>query len=146
MCVWFASLSIWSNKSIERGYLLQKPKKFRLYWFYLTNSSPAFQNTSSVFTGNSDFHKLVLTVFKMTIVKSKPKGLSHRDYKHFNHKCFERLEVFKKHFWKNRLSRIWKNVHLNSHQACTYEKDGKSGSLHDERFAQSNYEKIPNRN
>ena len=30
---------------------------------YLINSPLSFQNTSSVFTGISDFHKLVLTVF-----------------------------------------------------------------------------------
>ena len=57
---------------------------------YLTNSPLSFQNTSSVFTGLSDFHKLVLTVFKMTFVKSKSKKLSYRDNKHFNHECFEK--------------------------------------------------------
>ena len=40
---------------------------------YLTNSPLRFQTTSPVFTGLSDFHKLVLTVFKTTFVKSKPK-------------------------------------------------------------------------
>ena len=45
---------------------------------YLTNS---FQNTSSVFTGPSDFHKLTLTLFKTTFVNSKPKELFYRDYK-----------------------------------------------------------------
>ena len=57
---------------------------------YLTNSPLSFQNTSSVFTGLSDFHKLVLTVFKTTFVKSKPKELFYRDYKHFNHACLEK--------------------------------------------------------
>ena len=37
---------------------------------YLINSPLSFQNTSSVFTGLSDFLKLVLTVFKTTFVKS----------------------------------------------------------------------------
>ena len=55
---------------------------------YLTNRQLRFQNTSSVFTGLSDFYKLVLTVFKTTLVKSKPKEPFYRDYKHFNHECF----------------------------------------------------------
>ena len=42
---------------------------------YLTNNPLNFQSISSVLTGLSDFHKLVLTVFKSTFVKSKPKGL-----------------------------------------------------------------------
>ena len=73
---------------------------------YLTNSPLSFQNTSSVFTGLSDFLKLVLTVFKTTFVKSK-------------------------------------NIHWNSQQACTCEKEvgeGKSGSLY------VNYQKIRIRN
>ena len=55
---------------------------------YLTNRQLRFQNTSSVFTGLSDFYELVLIVFKTTLVKSKPKELFYRDYKHFNHECF----------------------------------------------------------
>ena len=38
----------------------------------LTNNAMAFQNTTTVFTGLSDFHKLVLTVLKTSITKSKP--------------------------------------------------------------------------
>ena len=83
-------LSTWSNKSSQRGYLLQKPKKSKLYWFYLTSIPSTFQNTSFVFTGFSDIHKLVLTAFKTKFVKSKPKELSYRDYKPFNHECLEK--------------------------------------------------------
>ena len=57
---------------------------------YFTNSSLSFQNSSSVFTGLSDFHKLVLTAFKTFLIKSKPKELSYRDYKDFNQGCFEK--------------------------------------------------------
>ena len=38
----------------------------------LTNNNMAFQNTTTVSTGLSDFHKLVLTVLKTTITKTKP--------------------------------------------------------------------------
>ena len=42
---------------------------------FLTNSSLAFQNTTSAFTGLSDCHKLVLKVLKTTFSKNKPKEL-----------------------------------------------------------------------
>ena len=41
----------------------------------LTNNAMAFQNTTTVFTDLSDFHKLVLTVLKTSITKSKPQKL-----------------------------------------------------------------------
>ena len=44
----------------------------------------AFQNTTTVFTGLSDFHKLVLTVFKTSITKSKLQKFTYRDYKNFD--------------------------------------------------------------
>ena len=45
----------------------------------LTNNAMAFQNSTTVFTGLSDFHKLVLTV-----LKSKPQQTSYRDYGKFD--------------------------------------------------------------
>ena len=50
----------------------------------LTNNSIAFQNTTTVFTGLSDFHKLVLTELKTSITKSKPQKITYRDYKSFD--------------------------------------------------------------
>ena len=44
----------------------------------------SFQNTTTVFTGLSDFHKLVLTVLKTSITKSKPQKITYRDYKNFD--------------------------------------------------------------
>ena len=40
---------------------------------FLTNNALSFQNTKTVSTGLSDFHKLVLTVLKTSIVKNKPR-------------------------------------------------------------------------
>ena len=37
-----------------------------------------------VFTGLSDFHKLVLTVLKTSITKGKPQKITYRDYKNFD--------------------------------------------------------------
>ena len=50
----------------------------------LTNNAMAFQNTTAVFTGLSDFHKLVLTALKTSITKSKLQKITHRDYKNFD--------------------------------------------------------------
>ena len=50
----------------------------------LTNNAMAFQNTTVVFTGLSNFHKLVLTVLKTSITKSKPQKITYRDYKNFD--------------------------------------------------------------
>ena len=47
----------------------------------LTNNAMAFLNTTTVFTGLSDFHTLVLTVLKTSITKSKPQKITCRDYK-----------------------------------------------------------------
>ena len=50
----------------------------------LTNSALSFQHTETVSTGLSDFHKLVLTVLKTTVSKSKPREIHYRDYKKFD--------------------------------------------------------------
>ena len=43
-----------------------------------------FQNITTVFTGLSDFHKLILTVLKTSITESKPQKITYRDYKNFD--------------------------------------------------------------
>ena len=50
----------------------------------LTNSNMSFQNTTTVFSGLSDFHKLVLTVLKINFTKNIPKEIIYRDYKNFD--------------------------------------------------------------
>ena len=50
---------------------------------FLTNSSQSFQGTTTVSTGLSDFHKMVITVMKTTFPKVKPKIIQYRDYKNF---------------------------------------------------------------
>ena len=65
--------------------ILQKRKRASsCIYLILTNNAMAFQNTTTVFTGLSDFHKLVLTVLKTSITKSKPQKITHRDYKSFD--------------------------------------------------------------
>ena len=40
---------------------------------FLTNTAASFQNTTTITTGLSDFHKMVVTVMKTTFSKAQPK-------------------------------------------------------------------------
>ena len=51
---------------------------------YITNSYRSFQNTTTVSTGLSDFHKMIVTVMKTTFPKNKPEMMIYRDYKKFS--------------------------------------------------------------
>ena len=57
---------------------------------FLTNCSRSFQNTTTISTGLSDFHKMVVTVFKYTFSKSKPKEITYRSYKNFDQDKFKK--------------------------------------------------------
>ena len=66
----------------------------------LTNRYSSFQNTTTVETGLSDFHKMVLTVLKTTYQKAGPTVVNYRDYKNFSEQTFkqdlrEELEIIK---------------------------------------------------
>ena len=47
---------------------------------FLANSWHNFQNTTTICTGFSDFHKMVITILKTTFPKAKPKIISYRDF------------------------------------------------------------------
>ena len=51
---------------------------------YLSNCPSSFQNTTTVETGLSDFHRMVVTVMKTTFPKAEPQILYYRDYKNFD--------------------------------------------------------------
>ena len=50
----------------------------------LTNRINCFQNSSTIETGLSDFHRLVLTVLKTTFRKKPPRIIKYRNYKFYN--------------------------------------------------------------
>ena len=56
---------------------------------FLTNRPNCFQNTSTIETGISDFHKMVVTVLKIHYKKQKAKVIHYRDYKNFNEEDFQ---------------------------------------------------------
>ena len=47
----------------------------------LTNCKKCFQNTESITTGFSDFHKMTVSILKTQFVKIDPIQINHRDYK-----------------------------------------------------------------
>jgi hypothetical protein len=55
---------------------------------FLTNSSRSFQNTTTVATGLSDFHRMSVTVLKTTFPKAAPKIIHYRDYRGFDVRAF----------------------------------------------------------
>ena len=55
---------------------------------FVTNKPSCFQNTRTICTGLSDFHKMVVTVFKVKFEKNPPKKTYYRNYKNFNSVLF----------------------------------------------------------
>ena len=47
-----------------------------------------FQKTTTVSTGLSDFHKMIVTVLKTNFTKEKPKEIIYRSYKIFEKTAF----------------------------------------------------------
>ena len=54
----------------------------------LTNKQERFLKAKTIETGVSDFHKMMVSVFKTSFKKQKPKIVSYRDYKHFDNEKF----------------------------------------------------------
>ena len=50
----------------------------------ITNSAHSFQDTNVIFTGLSDFHKMVFSVLKTTFRKNKAREIIYRDYSNFD--------------------------------------------------------------
>ena len=65
---------------------------------FLTNRPRTFQCTTTIETGISDFHKLVVTVLKTFYKKQRPKMIHYRNYKNFENGNFR--EVLKKELLK----------------------------------------------
>ena len=68
--------------------MLQNPFNPSNIDLILTNCTKRFFKTDTIFTSLLDFHKLVLSVFKTTFTKSKPKEIVRRNYRKFNENNF----------------------------------------------------------
>ena len=54
----------------------------------LTNKQERFLKAKTIETGLSDFHKMVVSGFKISFKKEKPKIVTYRDYKRFDNEKF----------------------------------------------------------
>ena len=66
----------------------KNPENPRCIDHFLTNFPGSFQTTTAICTGLSDFHKMIVTVQKYTLVKAKPKVIQYRCYKTFDTSSF----------------------------------------------------------
>ena len=55
---------------------------------FLTNYPKSFQNTQTIETSLSDFHKLVVKILKMYLPNNQPKVITYRDYRNFDNSRF----------------------------------------------------------
>ena len=84
---------------------------------FLTNYPLSFQNTCAITTGLSDFHKMVITVMKMTFQKTPPREIYYRGYKKFDQQLFKEglsNEINRDVFCYETFEQIFMNV-LNKH-------------------------------
>ena len=65
-------------------YVINPPEKPSCIDLFLTNFPRSFQNTQTIETGLSDFHKLAVTILKMYL----PKVITYRDFKNFDNSRF----------------------------------------------------------
>ena len=56
---------------------------------FITNSCGSFQKTTTVSTGLSDFHKMIVTVLKTSYPKAQPKEIPYREFSKYNVKDFQ---------------------------------------------------------
>ena len=54
----------------------------------MTNMPKAFQNSGAIETGLSDFHKMCLTVLKVSYMKQKPYIIQYQHYEKFSNGAF----------------------------------------------------------
>ena len=62
----------------------KNPEKPSCIDLILTNKPHSFQNSGVIETGLSDFHRMTVTITKMTFQKLKPRIVNYRDYKFFD--------------------------------------------------------------
>ena len=73
---------------VKQKTCFKNPDRLSCIDLILTNSFRSFQDTCTVETGLSDFHKLVVTVLKLYFPKQKPNIQTFRDCKRFQNDLF----------------------------------------------------------
>ena len=82
--------TVYNFKSlISKSTCYKNPDNYSCIDLILTNCPNYFQNSSTFETGLSDFHKLILTLFKSEIPQQRPNIISYR--KRFDSQIFQSL-------------------------------------------------------
>ena len=87
----------------------------------LTSKQERFLKAKTIETGLSDFHKMVVSVFKTSFKKQKPKIVTYRDYKRFDNEKFrENLITYLKSI--DKMTPV-KQKHIRGNQSPFMNKD-----------------------
>ena len=73
---------------VNKPTCFKNPKNPSCIDLMLTNKQERFLKAETAETGLSDFHKMVVSVFKTSFKKQKPKIVTYRDYKCFDNEKF----------------------------------------------------------
>ena len=76
---------------VNKPTCFKNPKNPSCIDLMLTNKQERFLKAKTVVTGLSDFHKMVVSVFKTNFKKQKPKIVTYRDYKRFDNQNSEKF-------------------------------------------------------
>ena len=82
-------LDLYSLKNLVQEPTCYKSQTARCIDLVLTNRIRSVQQTTTVETGLSDFHKMVVTVLKTTFPKQWPTVVTYRNYKNFTEIAFK---------------------------------------------------------
>ena len=81
-------LDLYRLKNLVQEPTCYKPQTARFIDLVLTNRNRNVQQTTTVGTGLSDLHKMVVTVLKTTFPKQGPTVINYRNYKNFKETVF----------------------------------------------------------
>ena len=73
---------------IKNNTCFKNPEKFSCIDLIITNRPKSFQNSMTLETGLSNFHKITLTVMKVFYKKQKPTIITYCSYKNFSNEVF----------------------------------------------------------
>ena len=76
---------------VNKPTCFKNPKNPSCIDLMLTNKQERFLKAKTFETGLSDFHKMVVSVFKTSFKKQKPKIVTYRHYKRFDNEKFREI-------------------------------------------------------
>ena len=78
---------------VNKPTCFKSPKNPSCIDLMLTNKQERFLKAKTIETGLFDFHKMVVSVFKTSFKKQKPKIVTYRDYKRFDNETFRESPI-----------------------------------------------------